>query len=151
MQRAIVGARLLLVRVKRAFFDPPRDIRAESNLDILFLVADENSKRLADVRIDVELPRRERFRRRLQPANALHRERGDTCVVAKTREQVQRRAMPHQPQRLDNVIFRRRFPRSEVAELANSLARDRVDKIIDQIVMPGVVDIPTRMRSEDRY
>ena len=113
-----------------------------------FLIAHEDPERLRDVRVDVDARRRELLGRDLELAHAVHRERRDPLVVAEAREQVQRRSMPHQAQRARLVRAIRALPGRTVGELADPPPRDRVDELVDQIVLRLVVDVPARVRHE---
>ena len=77
----------------------------------------------------------------------MNRERRDLAAFAQAREQIECRSMPHEAQRARDVLSRRALPRRVVRQLAATPARDRVDKIIDQILLRTVVDVSTRVRN----
>src|SRR5690242_18273203 len=107
-----------------AFLDAPCDLRVEQHLDILFLIADEDSERLGCVCLDIDAGGGEYVIGDLELANAMHRECCDLCALAEAREKIQRRTVPHQLHRPRGMRSGRALPCRMIRELAEASPRN---------------------------
>lgn len=80
-QRAVRKSLLLFVGMVRPFFDSPRDVGSEQDLDVLFPIAHEDPKGFRDVRVDVDSRRHKHFLRNLEIANSMNGKRRDRHAI----------------------------------------------------------------------
>lgn len=130
------------------FFDAPGDLGVEVDLDVLLLLAHEDSERLCDVACDIKPGGREHLFALFEVADAMDRQRRDPLVVADAGEQIQNRRVRDDLQRAHAVRARRALPCGVVLDGTDATPGDRVDELVDVLAVGSVVDVGSYVRRE---